>query len=107
MDSLVGWSDAGGPLRLQAASTNWFADAVWYQIFPERFRNGDPANDPTPSSLAGTYLTRCAGWLENHPVDLGLVSTGKPGSRTAKVFTGMRNSVAVWQTRASLTSSTT
>ena len=37
------------------ADTNWFADAVWYQIFPERFRNGDPANDPMPSSLKGTW----------------------------------------------------
>jgi glycosidase len=26
---------------------SWAKDAVWYQIFPERFRNGDPANDPT------------------------------------------------------------
>jgi glycosidase len=25
---------------------DWTKDAVWYQIFPERFRNGDPANDP-------------------------------------------------------------
>lgn len=24
----------------------WAPDAVFYQIFPERFRNGDPANDP-------------------------------------------------------------
>jgi glycosidase len=24
----------------------WAKHAVWYQIFPERFRNGDPANDP-------------------------------------------------------------
>ena len=29
----------------------WHADAVWYQIFPERFRNGDPANDPGRSTL--------------------------------------------------------
>ena len=35
--------------------SNWFADAVWYQIFPERFRNGDSSNDPTPSSLEGTW----------------------------------------------------
>jgi cyclomaltodextrinase len=35
--------------------SNWFADAIWYQIFPERFRNGDPANDPTPASLSGTW----------------------------------------------------
>ena len=25
---------------------DWAADAVFYYIFPERFRNGDPANDP-------------------------------------------------------------
>lgn len=29
----------------------WAADAVWYQIFPERFRNGDQRNDPTRDSL--------------------------------------------------------
>lgn len=25
---------------------DWAYDAVWYQIFPERFANGDPTNDP-------------------------------------------------------------
>lgn len=30
---------------------DWAADAVFYQIFPERFRNGDAANDPTRDSL--------------------------------------------------------
>ncbi|MEL6562278.1 MAG: glycoside hydrolase family 13 protein, partial [Bacteroidota bacterium] len=30
---------------------DWAKDAVWYQIFPERFRNGDPTNDPIRSSL--------------------------------------------------------
>ncbi|MEK8022420.1 MAG: glycoside hydrolase family 13 protein [Candidatus Hydrogenedentota bacterium] len=29
----------------------WAQDAVWYQIFPERFRNGDPSNDPTLESI--------------------------------------------------------
>jgi cyclomaltodextrinase len=29
----------------------WAADAVFYQIFPERFCNGDGANDPTRESL--------------------------------------------------------
>src|SRR3989304_8154112 len=29
----------------------WAKDAVWYQIFPERFRNGDPGNDPTRAEL--------------------------------------------------------
>ena len=44
-----------GLSQSRVASSNWFADAVWYQIFPERFRNGDPSNDPTPESLAGTW----------------------------------------------------
>src|SRR4051794_3304082 len=29
----------------------WAAEAVFYQIFPERFRNGDPKNDPTRDTL--------------------------------------------------------
>ena len=29
----------------------WAAEAVFYQIFPERFRNGDPSNDPTRATL--------------------------------------------------------
>lgn len=30
--------------RFKAPS--WVKDTVWYQIFPERFANGDPSNDP-------------------------------------------------------------
>lgn len=29
----------------------WVQDAVFYQLFPERFRNGDTSNDPTHASL--------------------------------------------------------
>jgi len=29
----------------------WSKGAVWYQIFPERFANGDISNDPGPDSL--------------------------------------------------------
>ncbi len=29
----------------------WGKSAVWYQIFPERFRNADPSNDPTRKTL--------------------------------------------------------
>jgi len=38
-----------------AAGPEWARDAVWYQIFPERFRNGDTTNDPTIETLAGTW----------------------------------------------------
>ena len=39
--------------RLTVASQDyavpaWAQQAVWYYIFPERFRNGDPTNDPKP-----------------------------------------------------------
>ena len=41
-----------GASRLSSATVPaWAADAVFYQIFPERFCNGDPANDPTRESL--------------------------------------------------------
>ncbi len=31
----------------------WAKSVVWYQILPERFRNGDCSNDPTPEDIAG------------------------------------------------------
>src|SRR5882762_2708477 len=34
----------------------WAQHAIWYQILPERFANGDPSNDPTVESLAGGRL---------------------------------------------------
>lgn len=33
----------------------WAKRAIWYQIFPERFRNGDPNNDPTLADIHGAY----------------------------------------------------
>ncbi|HQU72631.1 MAG TPA: glycoside hydrolase family 13 protein [Calditrichia bacterium] len=33
----------------------WAKTAVWYQIFPERFANGDPGNDPAPEDMAGGW----------------------------------------------------
>jgi cyclomaltodextrinase / maltogenic alpha-amylase / neopullulanase len=29
----------------------WSMGLVWYQIFPERFHNGDPSNDPVPARI--------------------------------------------------------
>ena len=31
----------------------WAKSVVWYQIFPERFRDGDPSNNPTVKDLIG------------------------------------------------------
>ena len=30
------------------ATPDWAKDAVWYQVFHERFRNGAPQSDPRP-----------------------------------------------------------
>jgi glycosidase len=46
-----------------AGAPSWAADAIWYQIFVERFRNGDPSNDPTPHDMVGvTDEPVPAGW---------------------------------------------
>lgn len=38
-----------------SAVPHWAQDAIWYQIFPDRFYNGDSANDPTIETLDGTW----------------------------------------------------
>ncbi len=41
----------------------WTKTAVWYQIFPERFANGDKSNDPTPHDMEGAWPYRTPnGW---------------------------------------------
>lgn len=40
-----------GKPPVSATVPMWAADAVFYQIFPERFCNGDKSNDPTHDSL--------------------------------------------------------
>ncbi len=41
----------------------WAQDAVWYQIFVERFRNGDSSNDPTLHDIVGSWPhAQPAGW---------------------------------------------
>lgn len=41
--------------RPENTPPKWSETAVWYQIFPDRFYNGDTANDPTLSELAGGW----------------------------------------------------
>ena len=57
----------------------WAPDAVYYYIFPERFRNGDPSNDSSPGS--DTYLD---GPVEFHTnwLDRPYVPGGADGSTT-------------------------
>ena len=36
----------------------WLQDAIFYQIFPDRFENGDPANDPQREPVGYRNITR-------------------------------------------------
>ena len=41
----------------------WAGDAIWYQVFVERFRNGDPSNDPIEHDIEGVTSERTPdGW---------------------------------------------
>ncbi len=50
----------GDPSSIEAVGANldvpaWAKDVVWYQVFVERFRNGDPSNDPTLRDIEGAW----------------------------------------------------
>ena len=57
-------SDATLPSDSSLTSVpGWAKNAIWYQIFVERFRNGDPGNDPAPVDMYGSYPEKLpAGW---------------------------------------------
>jgi alpha-glucosidase len=45
------------------AAPSWLEDTVFYQIFPDRFHNGDPANDVPPGAWThGKYATQRRDW---------------------------------------------
>ncbi len=52
---------SGGGKHAAITPPAWAKEAIFYQIFPERFRNGDPANDPTRESLE-TPITPGPSW---------------------------------------------
>jgi cyclomaltodextrinase len=45
----------------------WSKGVVWYQIFPERFRNGDRANDPKAEDQRGAYPFDDTSAFQVHP----------------------------------------
>lgn len=53
----------------------WSADVVYYYVFPERFRNGNPANDPQPGRdrYQNHAVEKHARWIErpHRPGDSG------------------------------------
>jgi cyclomaltodextrinase len=49
--------DKNIPKNVKSISSvpTWAKEAIWYQIFVERFRNGDPSNDPTTADMSGSF----------------------------------------------------
>jgi glycosidase len=45
----------------------WAKEAVYYQIFPERFCNGDKSNDPTPADMEGAWPGKTPEGWKIHP----------------------------------------
>ncbi|MCW3079487.1 glycoside hydrolase family 13 protein [Segetibacter sp.] len=45
----------------------WSKGVVWYQIFPERFSNGDPTNDPKVTDQNGAYPFDDTSPFQVHP----------------------------------------
>lgn len=45
----------------------WAKHAIWYQIFPERFYNGDPTNDPAYNDIQGAWPHNNTAPWNNHP----------------------------------------
>lgn len=41
--------------KVTSTVPDWAKDAIWYQIFPERFCNGDTTNDPTFRDTFGSW----------------------------------------------------
>lgn len=52
---LIACSPQKNEERSKSNVPEWSRNVVWYQIFPERFRNGDPSNDPTPLDMQRTF----------------------------------------------------
>ncbi|NNE69702.1 MAG: alpha-amylase, partial [Rhodothermales bacterium] len=57
---------------------DWAADMVWYQVFPERFANGDPDNDPIreplpdPQNIPESWTTTewTSDWYDRAPWEI-------------------------------------
>ena len=45
----------------------WAKEAIWYQIFPERFYNGDKSNDPKPIDMEGAWPGKTPEGWQIHP----------------------------------------
>lgn len=61
------FSQSGKEVETEFKIPEWSKRVVWYQIFPERFNNGDSTNDPTISSLKGSWPHDAESDWQIHP----------------------------------------
>ena len=54
-------------LQKEVNLPEWAKSVVWYQIFPERFRNGDPSNDPRIEDIKGAWPHDTSSPWQIHP----------------------------------------
>jgi len=52
-------------ILLSILPPDWAKDAVWYQIFPERFHNADPNNDPTRERINAPQEWEITPWTSD------------------------------------------
>ena len=76
-------------LDADARTPDWAKGAVWYQIMPERFRNGNSGNDPTAARQPGVFAKRWnSAWHEVEVDELEAVRAetylGGPARRAAQ-----------------------
>ena len=50
-----------------ANDPDWARKVVWYQVFPERFANGDTKNDPVLADILGAYPHDSVSTMQTHP----------------------------------------
>ncbi|MCU0689151.1 MAG: alpha-amylase family glycosyl hydrolase, partial [Phycisphaerales bacterium] len=76
------WTPIGtsGLLFGPSSIPDWARGAVWYQVFPERFRNGLAANDP-PEYAAGSAPMFPKGWFSDwHQVTMDELEAARAGT---------------------------
>lgn len=56
-----------GTAQSISAQPDWVKSAIWYQIFPERFCNGDTGNDPKLKDQWGSWPHDTTGSWQVHP----------------------------------------
>ena len=65
---------SGVPFTIHMSPTfvtpEWTHKAVWYQIFPERFRNGDKSNDPGDAP-GERHVEWTSNWWDTQPGEAG------------------------------------